>query len=142
MFHKVNAKERVIGWYSTGPKLRDNDLSIHETLRNYTAHPVLVIIDVNPADDLEIPTQAYISLESAPEEKSQSRRTFKHIPCKIGATEPEEVGVEHLLREIKDIGGSTISELVSERISAIRGYFIMSLLLYSYLIYLFSLPRS
>lgn len=27
------AKEHVIGWYSTGPKLRENDLDIHELFR-------------------------------------------------------------------------------------------------------------
>lgn len=25
----VSAKEHVVGWYSTGPKLRENDLDIH-----------------------------------------------------------------------------------------------------------------
>lgn len=121
MFHKVNAKEKVIGWYSTGPRLRDNDIEIHEIMRRYTAAPVLVIIDVNPADNLEIPTDAYVSVESAPLEESVARRTFAHIPSEIGAYEPEEVGVEHLLREIRDIGGSTISDLVSSRISSIKG---------------------
>lgn len=29
-------------------------------------------------------------------------RQFIHIPSSIGATEAEEVGVEHLLRDIKD----------------------------------------
>ena len=24
-----SAKEHVVGWYSTGPKLRENDLDIH-----------------------------------------------------------------------------------------------------------------
>lgn len=25
----MSAKEHVVGWYSTGPKLKENDLSIH-----------------------------------------------------------------------------------------------------------------
>ncbi|KAJ6901229.1 26S proteasome non-ATPase regulatory subunit 7 [Populus alba x Populus x berolinensis] len=29
MFKRINAKEHVVGWYSTGPKLRENDLEIH-----------------------------------------------------------------------------------------------------------------
>jgi len=29
-------------------------------------------------------------------------RTFDHVPSEIGAEEAEEVGVEHLLRDIKD----------------------------------------
>ena len=30
MFKKVNTKEKVLGWYHTGPKLKPSDLSIHE----------------------------------------------------------------------------------------------------------------
>jgi len=30
------------------------------------------------------------------------QRQFTHVPSTIGATEAEEVGVEHLLRDIKD----------------------------------------
>jgi hypothetical protein len=29
IYNHVSAKEHVIGWYSTGPKLRDNDLEVH-----------------------------------------------------------------------------------------------------------------
>lgn len=29
-------------------------------------------------------------------------KTFEHVPSEIGAEEAEEVGVEHLLRDIKD----------------------------------------
>lgn len=40
---------------------------INELVRKYTSNPILCIIDVNPRDELEIPTEAYISVESAPE---------------------------------------------------------------------------
>lgn len=30
MFKKVNAKEKIVGFYSTGPKIRANDLDIDE----------------------------------------------------------------------------------------------------------------
>ncbi len=33
MFKKVNAKERVVGFYSTGPKIRENDLQIAHLFR-------------------------------------------------------------------------------------------------------------
>ncbi|KAE8728882.1 26S proteasome non-ATPase regulatory subunit 7-like protein B [Hibiscus syriacus] len=48
MFKRINAKEHVVGWYSTGPKLRENDLDIHRLFHNYAPNPVLVIIDVQP----------------------------------------------------------------------------------------------
>ncbi len=33
MFKKVNAKERVVGFYSTGPKIKGNDLQIAQLFR-------------------------------------------------------------------------------------------------------------
>merc|ERR1719234_414904 len=35
MFRKVNAKERVVGWYHTGPKLHQNDILINDLIRKY-----------------------------------------------------------------------------------------------------------
>ena len=29
LFCSLQAKEHVVGWYSTGPKLRENDLDVH-----------------------------------------------------------------------------------------------------------------
>lgn len=83
MFKKVNGKthfhfkavlnliiyvahENVIGWYSTGPKIRPADLEINELFRRYTPNPVLVIIEVQPKD-LGIPTKAYVAVEEANE---------------------------------------------------------------------------
>jgi hypothetical protein len=40
------AREHVIGWYSTGPRLREADLSMHQLMTNYCSNPVLVICEV------------------------------------------------------------------------------------------------
>ena len=58
MFKKVNAKERIVGWYHTGPKLHPNDIKINDVLRNYCANSVLVIIDAKPSVAM-LPTEAY-----------------------------------------------------------------------------------
>lgn len=57
MFKKVNARERVVGWYHTGPKLHQNDIAINELLRRYCPNSILVIIDAKPKD-LGLPTEA------------------------------------------------------------------------------------
>eukprot|EP00808_Paulinella_micropora_P021010 g46568.t1 len=121
MFKKVQAKEKVVGWYSTGPKIRPPDLEINELIRKYTTDPVLVIIDVNPRDDLEIPTEAYRSVEASREERSASKRTFEHLPSEIGAYEAEEVGVEHLLRNIRDTLVSTVADEVQAQLTSLKG---------------------
>lgn len=46
MFKKVNAKERVLGWYSTGPRLREADLDINDLMSQFCDDPVLVICDI------------------------------------------------------------------------------------------------
>ena len=121
MFKKVSAGEKVLGWYSTGPKIRPADLEINEMFRAYTADPILVIVDVNPKSELEIPTQAYVSIESRPEESSVSRRAFRHVLSEIGAYEAEEVGVEHLLRNITDTTESSMTDQVRAKVASLKG---------------------
>jgi len=121
MFKKVNAREKVLGWYSTGPKIRPADIEINEMFRAYCADPILVIVDVNPKGDTEIPTQSYVSVEARPEESSRSRRVFQHVLSEIGAYEAEEVGVEHLLRNIIDTTESSMSDQVKAKVASLKG---------------------
>jgi len=121
MFKKVNAKEKVVGWYSTARKIKPNDLDINESVRRYCTNPIMVCIDVDPQDDLEIPTTAYCAVENAPEEKSKDRMTFIHLPCEIGAYEAEEVGVEHLLRNITDSAIGSVADQVKAKLSSLKG---------------------
>lgn len=62
MFKKVNARERLIGWYHSGPKLRASDLKINELFKRYTPNPLLVIIDVQPKE-AGVPTDAYFAVD-------------------------------------------------------------------------------
>jgi 26S proteasome regulatory subunit N8 len=67
MFRKINAKERVVGFYSTGPQIRSNDLRIYTMVKRFVppgtiTPPVFVIIDVRP-DRRSIPTTAYKVIE-------------------------------------------------------------------------------
>ncbi|CAL4974290.1 unnamed protein product [Urochloa decumbens] len=117
MFKRINAKEHVVGWYSTGPKLRENDLDVHALFNSYVPNPVLVIIDVQPKE-LGIPTKAYYAVEEVKENATQkSQKVFVHVPSEIAAHEVEEIGVEHLLRDVKD---TTISTLATE-LAALKG---------------------
>ncbi|GBG63030.1 hypothetical protein CBR_g34730 [Chara braunii] len=121
MFKKINAKEHVVGWYSTGPKLRESDLDIHNVFLDYAANPVLVIIDVQPKE-LGIPTKAYCAVQEVKEDGTQkNQKTFIHVPSEIGAYEAEEIGVEHLLRDVKDATVSTLATEVSGKLQALKG---------------------
>ena len=56
------ARERVVGWYHTGPKLHRNDIAIQELVSRYCTNPVLVIVDPKPKD-FGLPTDAYYAVE-------------------------------------------------------------------------------
>ena len=34
------ARERIVGWYHTGPKLYRNDMKVHDLIRKYCPNPV------------------------------------------------------------------------------------------------------
>lgn len=70
MFKKVNAREKLIGWYHSGPKLRASDLEINELFKRYTPNPLLVIIDVQPKE-VGVPTDAYFAVEEIKDVGSQ-----------------------------------------------------------------------
>ncbi|KAF8115169.1 hypothetical protein N665_0029s0015 [Sinapis alba] len=100
MFKRINAKEHVVGWYSTGPKLRENDLDVHALFSGYVPNPVLVIID---------------------NATQKSQKVFVHVSTEIAAHEVEEIGVEHLLRDVKDTTISTLATEVTAKLTALKG---------------------
>lgn len=121
MFRKVNARERIIGWYHTGPKLRPGDVNINEVLKKFVANPILVIVDVKPKD-LGLPVSSYVCVEEVHDDGTPTSKTFEHVACEMGAEEAEEVGVEHLLRDIKDIGFSgTLTDKIENQQRSLQG---------------------
>ena len=119
MFRKINAKEKIVGWYSSGPKIKKNDIEINEKFRDYNTNPVFVVIKVHESETLGIPTEAYCSVEEVNEE-GQLEKNFVHIPSSIDATEAEQVGVEHLLRDIKDVSIGDVSKQISDKIMGLK----------------------
>jgi len=132
MFKKVNAREKLVGWYSTGPKISPNDLDIHHMFSRYCkpeqqqrgmsapiTQPVYVVIDVKPKE-LGIPTKAYITVEEVSDEGKEPTIRFQHISAEIGALEAEEVGVEHLLRDVKDNAVSSLATDVGNKLTALK----------------------
>lgn len=68
------AREKVVGWYHTGPKLHQNDVAINELIRRYCPNSVLIIIDAKPKD-LGLPTEAYQAVEEV-HDVSITRKTI------------------------------------------------------------------
>ncbi|KAK0550768.1 proteasome regulatory particle subunit [Tilletia horrida] len=121
MFKKVNAREKMVGWYHTGPRLRASDLDINELMKRFIPRPVMVIVDPRQRD-VGIPTDAYFAVEEIKDDGTATQKTFMHVPSVIEAEEAEEIGVEHLLRDIRDTTTvGTLSTRVSQQLSSLRG---------------------
>lgn len=120
MFKKVNAREKLIGWYHSGPKLRASDLEINELFKRYTPNPLLVIIDVQPKE-VGVPTDAYFAIEEIKDDGTTTTKTFVHTPSIIEAEEAEEIGVEHLLRDIRDVAVGTLSARITQQLQSLQG---------------------
>lgn len=125
MFRKVSAKERVVGFYSTGPQIRQNDLRIHDIVKRFLpaktiTPPVMCIIDIRP-DRQSSPTTSYKVVEevSTKDGQREVKLSFAHVPSEMGAIEAEEVGVEHLLRDINDPTVSTVTSLIKGKIAGL-----------------------
>uniref|UniRef100_A0A8I6GIQ0 Proteasome 26S subunit, non-ATPase 7 n=1 Tax=Rattus norvegicus TaxID=10116 RepID=A0A8I6GIQ0_RAT len=99
MFKKVNARERIVGWYHTGPKLHKNDIAINELMKRYCPN----------------------SLSLFSQDGTPTSKTFEHVTSEIGAEEAEEVGVEHLLRDIKDTTVGTLSQRITNQVHGLKG---------------------
>ncbi|XP_053210114.1 26S proteasome non-ATPase regulatory subunit 7-like [Panonychus citri] len=122
MFKKVNTREHIVGWYHTGPKLNPNDIEINDLIRKYCPNSVLVIVDAKPKD-LGLPTEAYFAVEEVHDDGTPTSKTFEHVSSEIGAEEAEEVGVEHLLRDIKDTTLGTLSQRVNNQLLGLKGLY-------------------
>lgn len=141
MFRKINAKEKLIGWYHSGPKLRQSDLKINDIVfKKFVGSPLLLIVDVKPK--LDIPTDAYIAVDDIKVDGSAAERTFVHVPSLIEAEEAEEIGVEHLLRDIRDPAAGNLSLKVTQTYKSLLGLHLKLREIANYLekVYLKKLP--
>lgn len=131
---KVNARERPVGWYHTGPKLRSSDLEINEIFRKYCINmcPTLLIVDPLASEDrIGLPFDAFASIDQLNEEGtaavnstsssgSKNQKVFVHLPSVVEAEEAEEIGVEHLLRDVKDNAVTDLSTKITNKLDSLR----------------------
>jgi len=78
MFRKIHFKEKIIGWYSTGPQIKKADVKINEILRRYNTAPIFVVIRVDEQAVQGMPVEAYTTQEEVDENGNLSRQ-FVHL---------------------------------------------------------------
>lgn len=112
LFYKVNCSEKIVGWYHSGSKMYKNDLEISKAFGRYCDDPVLAIVDVEMKAS-DIPVQIF---------RLKSQKDLYHMSVQIGADEVEEVGVEHLLRDIKEGTGCSLKDKINEIKDSLKMY--------------------
>jgi len=120
MFKKVNWREKIVGWYHTGPKLHPNDVDIDEKIKKLAANAVLVVIDPQHSDSKH-PTEAYMAVSEVHDDGTPTTTTFSHVPSETGSEEVEEVGVEHLLRDINKLHAGSVNDGITSQLNGLRG---------------------
>lgn len=118
MIRKINAKEKILGWYTTGSNIKPNDIFINELFYKYHHAPIFLLVHVH-TDQNVLPVNAYVAIEKATYD-NKFKKTFVHIPVSIGAFEAEEVGVEFLLKELKSVSTSTLANKVGDKLSSLK----------------------
>ena len=123
MFRKVNNKEEIVGFYSTGPLLKKNDLKIRALMRKFCTHePIFIIIDVRPGVQ-GLPTTAYEAKEEI-EGTGGGKETLK-LPS-------ERIGLLMVFRPFERVSYALVLEvndtprvgdlLVLHRVRAVLGH--------------------
>lgn len=111
MFHKVLPKINIVGWYSSGPTICPNDILLHLLVANrFCPNPIYCVVNTDPTRKGS-PVSAYTTIagrEGAPVE-------FRNVPTELGSSEAEDIGIEHLLRDLTDSTVTTLSSQVVDR---------------------------
>jgi len=132
MFKRVNASETVLGWYHSGGEVKANDITVHQSFQQYCSNPLLLVINVN-ATSHELPVKAYLSEKAIAVHTTEEVETFTNLDVILVASPPEEVGVEHVLRDVQDMEHiptltmelqqkKTGLTILKERLTQIRSY--------------------
>lgn len=111
MYRKVLPRIKVVGWYSSGPDICANDIAMHLLIsERFCPSPVYCVVNTNP-EKKGAPVVAYTTTES----RSANAVEFRNVATNLGTVEAEDIGIEHLLRDLTDSTISTLSTKVGDR---------------------------
>ncbi|CAK9291293.1 unnamed protein product [Gordionus sp. m RMFG-2023] len=98
---KISNQKRIIGVLlgSLRKNILDVTNSFAEKITQYGFETMILVIIVAKPKDLGLPTEAYVMVEEIHNDGTPTTKTFEHVPSEIST---EEVGVEYLLRDIKE----------------------------------------
>eukprot|EP00744_Colponema_vietnamica_P009088 GILI01012940.1.p1 GENE.GILI01012940.1~~GILI01012940.1.p1 ORF type:complete len:334 (-),score=71.08 GILI01012940.1:81-1082(-) len=111
MQRKVLPKAQIVGWYSSGPTISNNDMLLHTVIADrFCPNPVYCVVNTD-TQKKGVPVLAYTATQG----REGSQLEFRNIPTQLGSTEPEEIGIEQLLRDLSDTTVTTLSSKIGDR---------------------------
>lgn len=112
MHKRVFPLTRVVGWYSSGPVIQMNDMLLHMLVADcFCPNPVYCIVNTDPQNK-GVPVMAYTTVEAR---LGKRLLEFRNIRTHLGSEQAEEVGIEHLLRDVTDSTITNLSTQIQER---------------------------
>lgn len=112
MHKRVFPHTRVVGWYSSGPAIQPNDMLLHLLIADrFCPNPVYCIVNTDP-NNKGVPVMAYTTVQAR---VGTRMLEFRTIPTHLGSEQAEEIGIEHLLRDVTDSTITNLSTQIQER---------------------------
>jgi 26S proteasome regulatory subunit N8 len=130
MYKKVLPKVRIVGWYTSGTEISQNDLNIHLLVaQRFCPNPVCCIVNTEPTNK-GVPLLAYTTTGSLDGRDVE----FRTILSELSSYEAEDIGIEHLLRDLTDSTVTTLSSKVGDRQLALSKLDLLLRMIEEYLI--------
>ncbi|KAI9208563.1 JAB1/Mov34/MPN/PAD-1 ubiquitin protease-domain-containing protein [Polychytrium aggregatum] len=116
LHQRINTREVIVGWYSSGVEINENSVWIHEFFANETAPlaPVHLVMDTTLSND-KLGVRSYISspigISGGPDQTPGSM--FTQIPCEVKYCDVERSGLDviSLAKSNPDSASSLLSDM-------------------------------
>lgn len=112
MQKRVFPLTRVVGWYSSGPEIQPNDMLLHLLIADkFCPNPVYCVVNTDQ-NSKGVPVKAFTTIQAR---RGPRTLEFRNIPTHLKSEEVEEIGIEHLLRDVTDSTITNLSAQIQER---------------------------
>lgn len=99
---RVNSKERIVGWYSTGQGVSGSDARFQMYYETQCQNPVHLRVDTTLTNN-KLDVVAYVARHLTLGERSTSlAQEFQQVPCEVRTVEVERLGIELLQNEVTE----------------------------------------
>ncbi|KAL0018674.1 hypothetical protein WJX79_009830 [Trebouxia sp. C0005] len=99
---RVNSKERIVGWYSTGQGVSGSDARFQMYYETQCQNPVHLRVDTTLTNN-KLDVVAYVARHLTLGDRSTSlAQEFQQVPCEVRTVEVERLGIELLQNEVTE----------------------------------------